>query len=402
MITFEEAEARLLTLAPRLPLEQVAIDNAHGRVLGEDVLSACDLPPFTYSAMDGYAAQSADFAGEGPWRFLVWGESRTGRVPPALSNNSVMRIFTGAEIPEGADTVVMQERVERSGDCATFDTRPQAGSNVRLRGEDLARGAVAVPRGTRLGPAHVSLLAMLDRTHLMAARKPVVEILSTGDELRPPGNPSVPGSIPESNGVALRVMAESCGATARTLPIARDERREIERAVEAALDRADVLITVGGVSVGDHDLVRPALEQVGVVLDFWKVAIKPGKPLAVGRRGGKIVMGLPGNPASALITFALFGMPLLRAMQGDMRPFPLPLRARLTRACAHATGRMEFVRAALARTAEGLLVTPVRSQASGSIVGLAGADALLRIPANATGCDAGDSVDVFLLSELCA
>jgi molybdopterin molybdotransferase len=296
----------------------------------------------------------------------------------------------------------MQEKVVRTEEQASFEEIPKAGDHIRRQGEDLARGAVAVAKGTRLGSAQLALIAMVDRAEVQVTRRPIVEILSTGDELRAPGSAPVTGTIPESNGVALRAMAESCGATAKVLPIVRDELAAIVKAIDGALERADVLITVGGVSVGDHDLVRPALEEVGVQLDFWKVAIKPGKPIAVGRRGHKIVIGLPGNPASAMITLALFGLPLLRAMQGDVRPFPAPLRASLARPYRHARGRQEFARANLLRTANGLAVEPVSSQASGSAVGVAGADALLSIPADSEGCAAGSEVDVFLLSELFA
>jgi molybdopterin molybdotransferase len=400
MITFDEAQARLFALAPRLPSEKIAVGDADGRVIAEEVLSPTDLPPFTYSAMDGYAVRTNDFVENPPWRFDVRGESRTGRVPPAFEPRTVMRIFTGAEIPEGADAVVMQEKVERNGNAAFFAARPAAGANIRRRGEDLKMGAAAIARGTRLGPGHLALLAALDRADVTVARRPVVETLSTGDELRSPGSAPLPGSIPESNGAALQAMAERCGARASVLETVRDDQRAIEDSIEGALHRADLLVTVGGVSVGDHDLVRPALDRLGVTLDFWKVSIKPGKPIAVGRRGEKIVIGLPGNPTSALVTFALFGLPLLRAMQGDVRPFPPPIRARLTRAYRHDIGRLEFVRANLKRTAEGMMVEPSPLQASGSAVAMAHADALLAIPSDVPSLEANAEVDVWLLSEL--
>jgi molybdopterin molybdotransferase len=402
MITFDEAQSRLLGMAPRLPSERVAIDDADGRVIAEDVVAPGDLPPFSYSAMDGYAVSTSEFAGDGPWHFVVRDESRTGRVPPAMTHETTMRIFTGAEIPEGADAVVMQEKVERSGDEAFFAAKPHPGANVRARGEDLAAGSVAVARGTKLGPGHLAALAAVDCGAANVARRPIVEILSTGDELRPPGSDPSPGSIPESNGPALRSMAVRCGAHASVLPIVRDDQSFIEEAIEGALQRADLLVTVGGVSVGEHDLVRPALLRLGVTIDFWKVAIKPGKPIAVGRRGEKIVMGLPGNPTSAMVTFALFGLPLLRAMQGDNRPFPTPLRARLARAYRHEVGRQEFLRASMRRTAQGMVVDPARLQASGSAIAIAQCDALLCIPADVPSYDAGTEVDVWPWNELLA
>jgi molybdopterin molybdotransferase len=404
MIPFDEAQRRFLALGAGAPLgaERVAIDAAAGRVLAEDVVSGEDLPGFDYSAMDGYAVALSSFPGDGPWTLPVLGESRTGTMPDGLVPGCACRIFTGAAIPDGADAVVMQERVARVGDRATFDARPWSMAHVRRRGEDLARGDVAVARGTRLRPAHVALLAMCDRAWAAVARRPLVTFLSTGDELRPPGTPGPRGSIPESNGVALRAMAERVGAIARVAPIVEDDPQATERAIAGALEGCDVLVTVGGVSVGDHDWVRPALEATGVSLDFWKVAMKPGKPIVLGRRGRTIVIGLPGNPASAMVTFALFGLPLLRALQGDLAPAPPRRRAKcgatFTRAEA---GRTEFLRASIERAGDGeAWVTPLANQASGAASSMAQADALLVVPQAATRIAQGDACDVLLLEEL--
>jgi molybdopterin molybdotransferase len=227
-----------------------------------------------------------------------------------------------------------------------------------------------------------------------------VTLVSTGDELRPPGSAPSPGKIPESNGVALRAMAAGAGAIARIAPFVPDEPAATERALRDALRGTDLLVTVGGVSVGDHDLVRPALERVGVTLDFWKVAMKPGKPLAVGRCGDAIILGLPGNPSSALVTFALFGVPLLRAMQGDARPSAPPLRGRLARAIAHEPGRDEFLRAAIEYAPDGLVVMPLANQASGAVTSMSRADALVRVPSVSTGLAAGDLVCVLSFADL--
>jgi len=238
------------------------------------------------------------------------------------------------------------------------------------------------------------------------AKRPEVAILATGDELRRPGTDPVPGTIPESNTVVLRAMARRAGASARALPYVRDERSATERAFAAALEASDVVVTIGGVSVGDHDLVRPALEAVGVSLDFWRVAMKPGKPLAVGTfarpgRRDAIVLGLPGNPSSAMVTFALFGVPLLRALQGDAHPFPAPRRARMTRAHAHDPGRLELARATIAHGEGGeLTVTTLGNQASGAVTTMAHSDALAIVPAEAGGVPAGAEVDVLLMSDL--
>jgi molybdopterin molybdotransferase len=411
MLRFEEALARILALgAPALVPEVVPLEEAEGRVLGEDLTASVDLPGFDYSSMDGYAVRARDLdpKAPGPFRLAVRGESRTGAVPGALEPGTTMRIFTGAAIPAGADAVIMQEKVTREGDVAIVDAagRPRAGQNVRQRGEDLRSGAVAIARGTRLRPAHLALAGAIDRAEVSVARRPVVSFLATGDELRRPGTDPVPGTIPESNTLALRAMARRAGASTRAHPYVRDDRAATERAFAAALDEADVLVTVGGVSVGDHDLVRPALEAVGVTLEFWRVALKPGKPLVIGRfpRSGRrdaIVVGLPGNPASAIITFAVFGVALLRAMQGDTKPFPAFARARMTRAHAHDPGRLELARAVVSQAEQGFSVTTLGNQASGAVTTMAQADALVCIPEDATGASAGDEVDVLLMSDLC-
>lgn len=406
MLRFDEALARILALgAPPLPSEEVPLEDADGLVLAEELSSTVDLPGFDYSAMDGYAVRTSDLAGAPPFELPVRGESRTGAVPGVLEPGAAMRIFTGAEIPSGADAVVMQEKVARRGDLAALAERPRGGHHIRRRGEDLAAGATAIAKGTRLRGPHLALAAALDRGRLSVARRPVVAILATGDELRLPGTEPRPGTIPESNTIALRAMARRAGAVAKAYPYVKDDRQATERAFASALDEADVVVTVGGVSVGDHDLVRPALEAVGVVLDFWKVAIKPGKPLAIGamKRAGRrdaLVVGLPGNPASAMITFAVLGLPLLRALQGDARPVTCATRARMSRAHAHDPGRLELARATISYGPEGLLATTLGNQASGAVTTMAQTDGLVLVPAESAGVAAGDEVDVLLWNDL--
>jgi molybdopterin molybdotransferase len=400
MLSFEDAFRRMLSLVLPLAAERVALDDACGRVLAEEVVSPVDLPPFDYSAMDGYAVRTRDFSGIGPWRLPVLGESRTGAAPAPLTAGHATRIFTGAELPAGADAVVMQENVVPDDGGATFRARPEALAHVRRRGEDLAMGSVALAPGTRLAPSHVGLAAAVDRAWLRVARRPVVTILGTGDELRPPGSVSRPGMIPDSNGVVLRAMAKAAGAVVRVAPTAPDDPSLTERAVRDALVGTDLLVTVGGVSVGAHDLVRPALEKAGVALEFWKVAIKPGKPLAVGRRGDALVLGLPGNPASAMVTFALFGLPVLRAMQGDPTPMPPSEPAILARAVRREPGRTEFLRAMVVRHDGRLLATPLANQASGAVTSMAQANALVMIAEERGALAEGDSVGVLWLREL--
>ncbi len=415
MLRFEEALSLVLELGSRGPKgaapaeavgDTIELEDAPGRVLFESLTATADLPGFDHSSMDGYAIRVADFEASAPrLAFPVQGESRTGAVPAALGPHATMRIFTGAAVPAGADAVVMQEHVARDGAYAQFRTVPRRGQHIRHKGDDLAAGVVAIASGTRLRPAHLALAASLDRPSLTVARRPKVAILATGDELRRPGTAAINGTIPESNTIAIRAMARHAGAEANVYPYVRDDRSATERAFAEALEESDVLVTLGGVSVGDHDLVRPALEAVGVHLEFWRVAMKPGKPLAIGTfaRAGRrdaLVIGLPGNPASAMVTFALFGVPLLRAMQGDENPFPSFARARMAHAYAREPGRREFVRAVVTQGREGWSATTLGNQSSGALTTMAQANALVSVPESTACISEGDEVDVLLMSDL--
>jgi molybdopterin molybdotransferase len=399
LLAFDAARSRLLADVRRMGSERVAVGDAAGRVLSDDLVAHEPLPRFDNSAMDGYAVATADLEGSGPFSLDVAGESSAGKEPPWLARGAACRIFTGAPVPERADAVIMQEHVTRDGDVVRFPARPRPGQNVRRAGEDLASDTVAIPARTRLTAGGLALAAMLGRSELTVSRRPVVTIVCTGDELRSPGDEARPASIPESNSAPLAALARQAGAVVRVAPITRDDPRATLRAIEHALDGSDVLLTVGGVSVGDHDVVRPALEKAGVTLDFWRVAIKPGKPIAFGRSAHASVLGLPGNPASAIVTFTLFGMPLLRAMQGDARPIPMPLRARLSAARKRSPDRLELVRAML-QLDNGMLAARVHdNQSSGSATSLASSDGLAFVPAGEGSLEAGAFVDFLRWSD---
>lgn len=400
MLSFEEARARLLERARVLETERVSVAAAVGRVLAEPVLAPSDLPPFSYSAMDGYALRAEGLDRSRALMLPVVGESRTGRRPAALAVGTATRIFTGAEIPAGADAVVAQEDVEVRAEGIVLDV-PRVGQHVRRAGEDLARGALALGRGKRLGPAALALLSSLDVTEVAVAKEPRVTVLATGDELRPAGAAPEPGKIPDSLSFALAALANAARARAHIAPVVRDEPDATREAIVRALQATDLLVTIGGVSVGDHDLVRPALEVSGVTLDFWKVAIKPGKPLALGSHAssGALVLALPGNPASALLTFALFGIPLLRALQGDERPLPRTIALPLASGYKKKAGRLEFLRATLEDGPEGAMVRPLGNQASGALTSLAWCDALALIPADAEVVEAGTKVEVLRFQD---
>lgn len=396
MLSFDEARARILTGVATVGTETVSLSAASGRVLREALTAKSPIPAFDYSAMDGYAVAIRDFAGEGPWTLPVVGESRTGKLAPKLEAGTTCRIFTGAALPEGADAVVMQEDVTRTEASATFAEKPRAGAHVRRQGEDLAVGALALESGARLGPSQLGLIASLDRAEVLVSKKPRVRIVCTGDELRPAGSTPRPGSIPESNGVALAAFVTQVGGVATVAPYARDDHDETAGILRAALDESDLVLTVGGASVGDHDLVRPSLEAAGATLDFWKVRIKPGKPLIFGKRGGVSILGLPGNPVSALVTFVLFGAPLLRALAGDARPVARFRNAKLTHAFAQKPGRRGFYRATL----DGDEVTTIENQASGNSASMAWANCLLILPEDSPGVSAGSTVEVLALGDV--
>jgi molybdopterin molybdotransferase len=399
MLSFEEAKKLVLSDVPAVGTERVNLRDAARRVLARRVVARAPFPPFDASAMDGYAVAFSDFAGDGPWSLDVTTESRVGRLPPPLAQKTACRIFTGAPVPSGADSVVMQEDVVRDGDRATFRAAPLFGSHIRRTGEDLAAGGVALEPGTRLGAFQLALAASLDHPELVVAERPRVTILCTGDELRAPGEPPRPGSIAESNAIGLRLLAEQAGAAVSIAPLVGDDLDATHAAIERGLASSDLLVTVGGVSVGDHDVVRPALERAGVTLGFWKVAIKPGKPLALGSLGKARVLSLPGNPASSMVTFALFGMPLLRSMQGDKNPLPGLLLARLGSRIARKPGRLEFLRSALTVKDGALTVLPFSNQASGAVTTMAWSDALAIVPAEATSLAEGEMLEVLRVSD---
>ena len=399
MLSFEEARRTVLSDVPLVGNERVNLRDAAGRVLAKPIVARGPFPPFAASAMDGYAVSTDAFRGDGPWTLDVVAESRVGKMPDALVNGTACRIFTGAPVPAGADTVVMQEDVVREGARAVFKSAPARGTHIRELGEDIAEGAVALRPGTRLSAFQLALAASLDHPELVVAERPRVTIICTGDELRAPGEPPRPGTIAESNAIGLRLLAEQGGASVTVAPLVGDDLPATRSAVERALAASDLVVTVGGVSVGDHDVVRPALEQAGVALTFWKVAIKPGKPLALGRAGRVRVLSLPGNPASSMVTFAVFGLPLLRTMQGDDNPLPMFLRARLGARILHKPGRLEFVRSRLAITDGTLGVFPLPNQASGAVTSMAWSDAFAMVPADAASLAEGELLDVFRVGD---
>jgi len=382
-------DARRLVLAHARPLsaEEVTLAEALGRVAAADATAAVDLPPFSSSAMDGFAVRAADT----PGTLKVAGESAAGRpAPVAVSAGTAVAISTGAVVPEGADAVVpVEETTEADGGVSVGGVSP--GANVRPRGGDVAAGAVVVARGMRLAPAAVAALAAAGVPAVSCACRPRVAVLSTGSELRPPGAPLAAGQIYESNGLLLSAQLRTAGALASVREPVPDDEEVLRRALAEALE-ADVLLTSGGVSVGPHDLVRRLLAEAGVEEVFWGVAVRPGKPLFFGTRGTTLVFGLPGNPVSALVGFELFVRPALEALQGLATPGPSFRPGRLLSPLRRDARRDQLVRA-LSRAAEdAVALEPLTGQESHMIVRAAAADALVLVPRGEGELAAGDTV----------
>jgi molybdopterin molybdotransferase len=388
LLSIDEALARVLARVKPLELEPVSVADAAGRVLAEDVVSLIDLPPFPSSAMDGFAIRAADVPGELPIVFRI-----AAGVPAErpLEAGEAMQISTGGTVPAGADAVVPIEAVVEKDNSVHVPDPVEVGAHIRPVGGDVRTGEALLAAGALLGAAQIGALAAAGVAEVSCSRRPRVVVLSTGTELRAPGEPLGPGQIYESNGPMLAAAFEAAGAVVDRIGPVADDEEEHRRALEWGLE-ADVLVTSGGVSVGPHDLVRRILGELGVEEDFWRVAVKPGKPLAFATRGATLVFGLPGNPVSALVGVELFVRPALRALQGDANPGPSYGTARLASSVRRNAARDELVRARAERDGGETVVEPVSGQESHMIARAAGADALVLVPAGEGEVAAGEIV----------
>ncbi len=379
LITVARARELVLDAVRPLGAEHVAIDAALGRVLAEDVLAAGDVPSFASSAMDGYAI----VAGAGPQSLKIIGESRAGAPSPlTVTDHDAIRISTGAAVPGGATAVVPQEKVTVADGEIETAAAVAPGDNIRRPGEDMHAGSTVLEAGTRVGAVELGAVAAAGAGGVSAARRPRAAVLCTGDELRPPGAPLRPGEIHNSNAPMLTALAAGAGARASPAQRLPDDRSATEAGIAAALERCDVVIISGGVSVGPHDHVKPALEALGVDEVFWSVALQPGKPTWFGRRASSLVFGLPGNPVSAVVTFSLFVAPALAALQGaapDRRG--IEAEAALGETVHRNPGREQALRVRLERGEAGTTAFTNRAQGSHILTSLLGADALAMIPA---------------------
>jgi molybdopterin molybdotransferase len=386
LLTIDEARERVLRAVTTLPGEELAVADALGRVLAEDVRAHHDVPSFANSAMDGFAIRS----GPAGRTLRIVGESRAGS-PSAVGvgDGEAVRISTGAAVPGGADAILPAEAARDDGDTVTVQEDIPAGNHVRGPGEDLRAGTTVLHAGTELGPAELGLIVEAGRATVRCRRRPRVAVLATGDELVAPGEPLAHGQLHNSNAVTLGALARRAGGDLVHSSEAPDDASATRAAIERALDGTDALLLTGGVSVGPHDHVKPALAALGVEEVFWRVALRPGKPMWFGRRGDQLVFGLPGNPVSAVVCFLLFARPAFAALQGAPGPAQRG-RAVLAEAVPRQRSREEAVRV---RLVDGRAF-PTGPQGSHQLSSMLGADALAIVPRGEGALEAGAEVEI--------
>ncbi|MDO9382878.1 MAG: molybdopterin molybdotransferase MoeA [Hyphomicrobiaceae bacterium] len=396
LLPVADALARVIAGVEPTESETVSLLQANGRILAAAVAARLTQPPFDCSAMDGFAVRHTDVATV-PARLVVIGEAAAGHsYSGTIGAGQCVRISTGAPVPAGADCVVIQEDTERDGDTVTVKDVGSPGQHIRRRGFDFASGQPMIDAGRSLEARAIALAAAAGHGSLPVRRRPIVAILATGDELVEPGETPAADQIVSSNSYGLAAMVEAAGGEPRLLGIARDTRASLSAKIAEA-DGADILITIGGASVGDHDLVGPMLQESGAAIDFWRIAMRPGKPLMFGRRGTQRVLGLPGNPVSCLVTARVFLVPLIRAMLG--LDAGTDLETAVLSAPIEANGpRQHYMRASLALRGAALpTVAPLRSQDSAALSLLASAGCLIVRPAGALATAAGTEVEILRL-----
>ena len=397
MLSVEEARRRIIEAAGRLAAEQVGLLDAFGRVLAEDLAARRTQPPMAVSAMDGYAVRAADVAAV-PVALKVIGSAPAGSAHDgALGAGEAVRIFTGAPVPAGADAIVIQEDTEADGDTVMIKECAPAGHYIRPAGLDFREGDTLLAEGRCLTARDIGLAAAMNRPWLMVRRRPRVAILATGDEVVMPGDTVGPNQIVSSNGLALATAVRVFGGEPILLGIAPDDRDGLARMAAGAAG-ADMLLTTGGASVGDHDLVQSVLGEGGLEVDFWRIAMRPGKPLMFGRMDGALMIGLPGNPVSTLVCALLFVKPAIDAMLGISADAQRPPTARLAEPLPANDTRQDYLRATAETDPNGaLIVRAFRKQDSSMMAPLAHADCLIVRPPHAPAAAEGDPVEVVMI-----
>jgi molybdopterin molybdotransferase len=401
LIEIDVARAAVLERISPVGAEEVPIREALGRVLAERVKSADAVPAFDNSAMDGYAVRAADTAGaspSAPVSLALVGESRAGRpAERSLERGEAIAISTGAMIPTGADAVIRVEDTSPAVGRVEVHVAAEPGHDLRRAGEDIRPGDVVVEAGAQVGSAEIGVLASVGRSRIACARRPAVHLLTTGDELQEPDEPLRPGGVRNSNAHSVPALIERAGGLASAVETVPDDPRAIREALERALT-CDLAVVCGGMSVGEHDHVRPALAELGVEQLFWGVALRPGKPTWFGVRDRALVFGLPGNPVSAMVTFLVFVRPAIRAMLGARGNGGRTTTAIIDADYPKRPGRAHLVRCRLELRDDGWHVTPTKEQGSHVLSSMVGAEALAVLPTESETVGAGDRVEIVMLS----
>ncbi|HEY4698231.1 MAG TPA: gephyrin-like molybdotransferase Glp [Gallionella sp.] len=404
-LSITKAQECVLESVAVLGAEPVKLEQSLGRVLAEDIRANRDLPPYDVSAMDGYAVRSADLANV-PVSLEIIEDIRAGDMPRKnVQAGQCARIMTGAPVPKGADAVIRVEDTQALSDSSVQINRSaKPGHDIRSRGESMRNSEVVLTAGTEITPGVIGVLATVKNAQVRVVCHPRVAILSTGNELEDMDDPVDPDKIPDSNSYALMAQVQALGIEPALLGVARDDPAELAEYLQRGL-KFDVLLVSGGTSVGVHDYVRPAIEALGVQMRFWRVAMKPGHPVAFGvsQRNSDgapketFVFGLPGNPVSSMVCFEQFVAPALRSMMGHARLYRRTIAARLTHNVKHQAGRTEYIRVTLAKEEDGYAATSTGAQGSGMLLSMAKADGLMVVSADSTGLAAGEQVTVQLL-----
>lgn len=402
MITVEKALQSIFVNFRLLGLENASILDARSRVIGEDIFAARNIPPADNSAMDGYAVRHIDTKGAtraNPLRLKVIEDVPAGKVPQRkLKRGEAYRIMTGAIIPETADAIVRQEETEKIGKMVAIFTSAKKGQDIRLAGEDVQKGELVISKGSVVGPAQIGMLASLGKRFVSVYQKPRVAIIATGDELVNIENDPPPAKIVNSNSYSLAAQVMECGAIPLMLGIAKDKKSELQKKFKTAL-HADLIISSGGISVGDFDLVKDVMGEIGNVVHFWQVAMKPGKPLAFGTIKGIPLFGLPGNPVSAMVSFEQFVRPYLLKMQGHTKIFRQTIRALSSQEIQKKKGVKHFIRAIVKKEKNQYLAAITGEQGSGILKSMVLANALIVLKENEAKVKKGDPVTVQLLDD---
>ncbi len=401
-LSFEQALERIKeSIQPIKGKKNVTIREAAGHILAEDVTSPLDVPPFINSAMDGYAVNTSDLPQSGEQTLKVIGKSFAGApFDGQVKNGECVRIMTGAVVPDGADTVIMQEHAAVNGETITIGAEHKAKQNVRNPGDDFFTGDTIIKAGERLSPAKLGLLASVGVTEFKVIRKPVVAFFSTGDELKGVGQALAPGDIYDSNRYILFGMLEKMGVDCIDMGVVADIKEEIELTLKEAANIADLVITSGGASVGEADFIKIILDEIGKV-GFWKIAMKPGKPLAFGHINNTVFFGLPGNPVSAMATFYQFVQPSLNLLEGETLVEPIKLLAKCTNKLKKRPGRKDFQRGIMSNDENGQLVVDTTGiQGSHMLSSMAKANCFIVLDRDAGDIEVGEMVEVQPFNEL--